>query len=86
MLFMKINQSNYSRLIAIFFLGVLLFTYPILSLFDYPRMMFGVPLLFLYLFCVWSGLIFLIYLVMRVPSNSHKPTILPDSGAPRKGQ
>lgn len=67
---MKKDHSNYGRLIAVFFLGVLLFTYPILSLFDHPDLMFGVPLLFLYLFVAWIGLIALIFLVITKPPGS----------------
>lgn len=68
---MKNDPTNYGRLIAVFFLGVLLWTYPILSLFDYNYLMFGFPLLILYIFVTWAGLIALIFIVTRKPSVNH---------------
>ena len=62
---MSNDHSKNGRLIAVFFLGVLLLTYPILTLFDYSILLFGIPLLFLYLFAVWVGLIGLIGLITR---------------------
>ena len=41
------------RLVAVFLLGLLLFNYPILSLFNQPRLFVGVPVLLLYIFAVW---------------------------------
>jgi hypothetical protein len=45
------------RLVAVFLAGMLLLNYPILSLFDGPERLFGLPLLHVYLFSVWLGLI-----------------------------
>jgi hypothetical protein len=45
------------RLAAIFALGVLLFNYPMLAVFDRPLMVLGVPLLYAYLFAAWALLI-----------------------------
>lgn len=45
------------RLVAVFIAGALLLNFPLLSLFDRPLRIFGVPLLHLYLFVVWGGLI-----------------------------
>ena len=59
------DHSKIGRLTAVFFLGVLLLTYPILTLFDHSISLFGIPLLFLYLFAVWAGLIGLIVLATR---------------------
>lgn len=57
---MNNDRSKNGPLIAIFFVGVLLLTYPILSLFDKSILIFGIPLLYLYLFAAWGGLICLI--------------------------
>jgi hypothetical protein len=46
-----------SWLVAAFLLGCLLLTYPLLSLFDRSETVFGVPLLYLYLFIAWALLI-----------------------------
>ena len=45
------------RLVAVFMLGCLLFSYPLLALFDSGGEVFGIPLLFAYLFGAWALLI-----------------------------
>lgn len=45
------------RLVAVFIAGFMLLNYPLLSLFDRPERLFGIPLLHLYLFVVWAGLV-----------------------------
>ncbi|RTZ98664.1 MAG: hypothetical protein DSY89_09330 [Deltaproteobacteria bacterium] len=62
---MNSNRSKNASLTAVFFLGVLLLTYPLLSLFDQPLLVFGIPLLYLYLFSVWTGLIVLVVFVTQ---------------------
>jgi hypothetical protein len=53
------------RLVALFLLGALLFNYPLLQLFNVPVSLFGVPLLYAYLFAAWALLIVLLALVME---------------------
>ncbi len=53
------------RLFALFLFGCLLFNYPILSLFNLELFLFGIPLLYLYMFAAWTVLIVMIVLVMR---------------------
>jgi hypothetical protein len=45
------------RLVALFVLGWLLFSFPLLSLFDTGGVVFGIPMLYAYLFATWAGLI-----------------------------
>ena len=45
------------RLVSVFLLGCVLFNYPVLSLFSSQRFIFGIPLLYLYVFCAWALLI-----------------------------
>lgn len=45
------------RLVAVFFCGVLLLFSPVLTLFDRVGLLFGVPVLYVYLFTVWAALI-----------------------------
>ncbi|MEW5708918.1 MAG: hypothetical protein AB1830_08445 [Pseudomonadota bacterium] len=45
------------RLIAVFLLGCLLFNYPLLDLFNSDAEVFGIPLLFAYIFAAWALLI-----------------------------
>jgi hypothetical protein len=53
------------RLFASFLLGCLLFNYPILSLFNQATFVFGIPILYLYMFAAWAVLIILIVFTMR---------------------
>lgn len=53
------------RLIAAVAAGGLLLNYPILSLVDRPAMVFGIPLLYAYLFVVWAALIGLVAWVVE---------------------
>jgi hypothetical protein len=53
------------RLVALFLLGALLFNYPLLALFDRAATAFGVPVLYVYIFCAWALLIGLLALVIE---------------------
>ncbi|MNQ40969.1 hypothetical protein D3C85_546330 [compost metagenome] len=53
------------RLVAVFMLGCLLFSYPLLALFDGGGEVFGIPLLFAYLFGAWALLIVAMILVVE---------------------
>lgn len=53
------------RLIALFVLGVLLLMPPFLGIFNRPLRVFGLPLLYVYLFGAWAGLIALVALVVE---------------------
>ena len=45
------------RLIGLFLLGVILFNYPLLSLFNQSLEVAGIPVLYTYIFIVWGLLI-----------------------------
>lgn len=45
------------RLIAVFLTAALLFNYPLLSLFDRPEPIFGLPMLYVFIFVVWASVI-----------------------------
>ena len=51
------------RLVALFLIGALLFNYPVLALFDRAATAFGIPVLYVYVFCAWALLIGLLALV-----------------------
>ena len=53
------------RLAAVFLLGCLLLNYPLLSLFDTPGQILGVPLLYIYIFVAWIVLIALMAYVIE---------------------
>ncbi len=82
-------------LVALFLLGVVMFHPLVLDVFDlivigsgeqpeamHPAMVFGIPLLFFYVFFAWGLLIALLALVLR--RASHNPGS--GAGAPTEGE
>jgi len=53
------------RLIALLIAGVVLLNFPLLSVFSGTRPVFGIPLLYLYLFSVWILIIWIMALILR---------------------
>jgi hypothetical protein len=53
------ENKKSKRLVALFLLGFVLLNYPILSLLNVDFMVFGFPLLYVYIFGVWGLLILL---------------------------
>ncbi len=53
------------RLIALFLLGLLLFSPPLLGIFDLPETALGIPVLYLFLFVAWFSLIILTALTIE---------------------
>jgi hypothetical protein len=53
------------RLAVVFLLGVLLFNYPLLALFNRTATLAGIPVLYLYIFGAWALLIGLAALVVE---------------------
>ncbi|MFO1324877.1 MAG: hypothetical protein U1F15_12550 [Burkholderiales bacterium] len=64
---MKPASGPGQRLVALFALGVALFNFPLLALFDRAATAFGIPVLYVYIFCVWALLIALLALVIERP-------------------
>ena len=64
------NNNKNKRLVSLFFLGLLLLNYPILSLFNVRSSVLGIPLLCLYIFSIWSVLILLIGITTHQPRGS----------------
>ncbi len=64
---MRDNKPIISRCIGLFLLGCFLFSFPVLTIFNLEKSVFGVPLFFFYLFCAWSVLIACILLCGKVP-------------------
>ena len=62
---MKAKGGRAARLAFLFLLGVLLFNYPLLALFNVQGSVFGVPLLYAYIFAAWGLLIALVAVVME---------------------
>jgi len=53
------------RLAALALLGVLLFNYPLLAVFNVQATLLGVPVLYAYFFVAWAALIGLMALVIE---------------------
>jgi len=69
---MTTDELKTRRLVGLFLLGCALFNYPILSLFNLPASIFGIPLLFAYMLVTWALLIVFIFLVTKF---SHRPPL-----------
>lgn len=53
------------RLVFLFLLGMALFNFPILALFNVRATLLGVPVLYIYIFSAWAVLIALMCLVIE---------------------
>ena len=53
------------RLAALCLLGFVLFSYPVLAVFNVPATVLGIPVLYLYFFVAWAVLIALMALVIE---------------------
>jgi len=53
------------RLAAVFLLGAALFNYPVLALFNRAADVFGIPVLYAFIFGAWAALIGLLALVVE---------------------
>jgi hypothetical protein len=58
-------EGKGQRMIALCMLGCVLFNYPILALFNVPGSIFGVPVLYAYIFVAWALLIALMAWVIE---------------------
>ena len=54
---MSNSDRKGQRLVALCMLGALLFNFPVLALFNVTGTLFGVPLLYAYVFIAWAALI-----------------------------
>ncbi|WP_319525350.1 hypothetical protein [uncultured Desulfosarcina sp.] len=68
------DKTTAGRLIGLFLLGLLLFNFPLISLFNRPALLLGIPVLYFYLFAVWL----LVILLMLLISRSKPDQALPD--------
>jgi len=55
------------RLAALCLLGLVLFSYPVLAVFNIHATVAGIPLLYVYFFVAWGALIVLMALVIERP-------------------
>jgi hypothetical protein len=51
------EEAKGQRFVALCMLGMVLFNFPILAIFNVPGTLLGVPVLYAYLFIAWAALI-----------------------------
>lgn len=62
---MERGNARNERLVALFLLGLLLFNYPLLAMFNEAAFVLGIPKLYLYLFAAWATMIVVAGVVIR---------------------
>jgi hypothetical protein len=67
------EHGSGDRFVALLLLGALAFSPPLLSIFSVPRILFGIPILYLYLFAAWGGLILLLARISRRAATPGRP-------------
>ena len=76
---MAFETQKRSRLITFFFIGAILLNYPVLSLFsDEKKEIFGIPLLYAYVFTTWAlliGLTFITVMTHRKHDSHHSDKV-----------
>jgi len=65
------NRSLTGRYFGLFLFGLFLFCYPVLTIFNLPISLFGIPLFFFYIFTAWSVLIVFIIFCGKIPDTIH---------------
>ena len=57
------SETRGQRFVALCMLGIVLFNYPVLALFNVPETVFGIPVLYAYIFIAWAALIGMMALI-----------------------
>jgi len=60
---MSDSETRGQRFVALCMLGIVLFNYPVLALFNVPGTLFGIPVLYAYIFIAWAALIGMMALI-----------------------
>ena len=66
------NETG-ERLFVLFLLGGFLFNAPLVSIFDLPLQVFGIPLLYVYLFACWGVLLLLVAVIIEKSRDTEEP-------------
>ncbi len=70
---MKRMGITSDRMIALFLLGAVAFNVPLLAVANVDAFVFGVPVLYVYLFAAWGGLIALMAATTKRPNETAAP-------------
>ncbi len=71
------EKSMTSRFAGLFLLGNFLFSYPVMTLFNYKTRFLGIPVFFFFMFSAWMSII-----VLMMVCVEKKPKILSGRGKP----
>ena len=63
------SSEKNKRLVGLFLLGALFFNFPLISLFNHKTYVLGFPLLYLYIFIVWT----LMIIIMMLTTSRNRP-------------
>lgn len=63
----EVKRQN-ERLVVILVIGIIALNYPLIALFSRVQVLFGIPILYLYIFTIWSMLIVCIALILEKPA------------------
>ena len=64
-------RRRVERTISLVIAGIVLLNFPLLSVFSKLKLVFGIPVLYFYLFCIWGLIIGTMALILRErPQNS----------------
>ena len=66
----EVKRQN-ERLVVMLVLGVIALNYPLLSLFSKVQLLFGIPILYLYIFTVWF--VFIVCLALILEKSTSPP-------------
>lgn len=66
------KEIKAQRLVSISILFGILFSFPVISIFNFPELVAGIPLLYLYIFSVWILLIVVLFLMLKSGNKSSK--------------
>ena len=72
------------RLVVLAVIGILALNYPALSLFAHGGLLFGIPVLYLYLFVVWAGLIALAAAIIERKTGRISSFITAETGVSQR--
>ena len=83
------RQQSREYIVILFIIGALALNYPVLGLFDRSAALFGIPLLYFYLYLMWFVLIILLIAVIqhseiREPEPPKAPPSMPESSKKRR--
>jgi len=71
------TKRKNERLVVLFLIGALALNYPLLALFSKVKVLFSIPVLFLYIFLCWVLFILGVALIMELPASPLYPMQLP---------